>query len=686
MAKHKANFFQRPMGLSFVSLLTLVGVVLSGLVSIPAAKAVNPTWTTLNGTGVTTLADGTTAQVALTGTNPSTATNNHYYEGGGFSFFGMKYELHKDGDMVTANFAGGPNGGITSMRLLLGWINLHDEVIISTSTDGTTFTPFDMSDPAHVSHMCVALYNCAMAYPTTLTSVGSDLGFFAPNMDAAIAYGGDYMLKFSTAIKAIRVENPALSRPAGSQNGVGFLVTTDLAYLIQTAVNDSTMGTAGVEINDSGNYTLRAFNKTGYQFVNWTCTNSQTATTSTSKVSAITPTADTVCTANFITKPVVTVAISDGAGGSVSGTDTNADGIWDLTVTVTAGWTFNGWTCTNSQSPAHGAYKWTEDVLIATADTVCTANVSNGPPPPNVPAAPTAVAGNTTATVTITPNASGPTPTSYRLTAGPGGQYCDVTPPATSCVVTGLTNGTAYTFTATATNADGTSTASSQSNSATPFAPPTPDTPIAPTAVAGNGRATVTIVPNASGPTPTSYRLTSGPGGFYCDVTPPATSCVVTGLTNGTAYTFTAVARNADGSSSASGVSNSVTPVGSSSGGGHSGGSGSVTPVTPAPVSFFAMKTIPHFKADKSILTVAFKKSIKAFVVKTKPATVYRCTGYITTKNVRRIDRALALVRAKDVCNYIKALKPNAQITVSGVVPIRATGSKNRKVIIRAFS
>lgn len=184
---------------------------------------------------------------------------------------------------------------------------------------------------------------------------------------------------------------------------------------------------------------------------------------------------------------------------------------------------------------------------------------------PSTPATPTATAGSVSATVSIAAPSSGGTPDTYLVTAAPGGATCTIITPDSSCVVSGLTAGTAYTFTATATNGAGTSSASATSNSVTPTValPAAPGTPGTPTAVAGDGQATVTVVAPSSGGTPVTYLVTATPGGATCTVTVPATSCVVSPLTNGTAYRFSGTATNTGGTSASSPLSTQVTPVSS---------------------------------------------------------------------------------------------------------------------------
>jgi len=88
-----------------------------------------------------------------------------------------------------------------------------------------------------------------------------------------------------------------------------------------------------------------------------------------------------------------------------------------------------------------------------------------------------------------------------------------------------------------------------------------PDAPTGVTAIAGNEQATVSFTPPTNdGNSPiTSFTVTSNPGGFTATgTTSPIT---ITGLTNGTVYTFTITATNAIGTSVASAPSASVTPM-----------------------------------------------------------------------------------------------------------------------------
>ncbi|MGI9196376.1 MAG: fibronectin type III domain-containing protein [Candidatus Nanopelagicales bacterium] len=119
-------------------------------------------------------------------------------------------------------------------------------------------------------------------------------------------------------------------------------------------------------------------------------------------------------------------------------------------------------------------------VSVSTADD--TATLSNAftfvlppPPTPQAPGAPldvTAVAGDASASVAwAAPTSPGSSPiTSYRVTASPGGQTCASA--ELTCSVTGLTNGSRYTFTVQAENAEGYGPMSAPSNPVTPSATP----------------------------------------------------------------------------------------------------------------------------------------------------------------------------------------------------------------------
>jgi hypothetical protein len=210
---------------------------------------------------------------------------------------------------------------------------------------------------------------------------------------------------------------------------------------------------------------------------------------------------------------------------------------------------------------------------------------------PTAPAAPAAVAGNAQATVSFTPlltaPANGGSPViSYTVTSSPGG--ISASGAASPIVVPGLTNGTAYTFTITATNSVGTGAASAPSNAVTPAT--APGAPTIGTATGGNAQATVSFTPPASngGSAITTYTVTPNPGGAPLAKTGAASPIVVTGLTNGVAYTFTVTATNGvplTGPPSA--ASNSATPTAGTVPGAPTGAAASVAPgATQATVTF----------------------------------------------------------------------------------------------------
>jgi chitodextrinase len=100
--------------------------------------------------------------------------------------------------------------------------------------------------------------------------------------------------------------------------------------------------------------------------------------------------------------------------------------------------------------------------------------------------------------------------TSFTVTSAPGAKTC--TSSGTSCVVSGLENGTSYTFTVTATNTAGTSVASAASAGVTPTAPAPPAPAPAPPAPAP--------APPAAPSAAVKVRAASGASKLSVDVNP----------------------------------------------------------------------------------------------------------------------------------------------------------------------
>ncbi|HEY7403596.1 MAG TPA: fibronectin type III domain-containing protein [Candidatus Angelobacter sp.] len=195
---------------------------------------------------------------------------------------------------------------------------------------------------------------------------------------------------------------------------------------------------------------------------------------------------------------------------------------------------------------------------------------------PGVPVGVTASAGDSQAFLTWL-SGGGTAATSYTVrnaTASNGILVPDVVVPVVGSTLTpavsigGLVNGATYTFIVSATNAQGTSAFSAPSNPVTPIAITVPGAPTGATATAADSQATVSWIPpaNNGNATITSYTVTANINGIATGITARTvngniTSAVLTGLTNGTTYTFTVHATNSKGNGPESAPSNAVTPT-----------------------------------------------------------------------------------------------------------------------------
>ena len=154
--------------------------------------------------------------------------------------------------------------------------------------------------------------------------------------------------------------------------------------------------------------------------------------------------------------------------------------------------------------------------------------------------------------------------TGYTATSNPGNKIC-TTVGGLTCTIPGLTNGTAYTFTVTATNVSGNSAASAASNSATPATLANAPTAVKATSNANASSSVSWKAPlNTGGAGITGYVVTPYVGSTAQTsqtFTSPALSETVTGLTNGTAYTFAVAAITGAGTGSLSLRSAKATPA-----------------------------------------------------------------------------------------------------------------------------
>ena len=189
-----------------------------------------------------------------------------------------------------------------------------------------------------------------------------------------------------------------------------------------------------------------------------------------------------------------------------------------------------------------------------------------GATPRTVPSAPTslvATAGDGEVSVAFTAGADGGSAiTNYEFSTNNGSNWTVFSPAITTspAVISGLTNGTAYSIRLRAVNAAGNG-AASDAVSGTPRT--TPSAPTSLVATAGDGQVSVAFTAGADGGSAiTNYEFSTNNGTDWTAFNPPVTTspAVITGLTNGTAYSIRLRAVNEAGSGAASDAV-STTPV-----------------------------------------------------------------------------------------------------------------------------
>ncbi|CAN2226040.1 Listeria/Bacterioides repeat [Candidatus Nanopelagicaceae bacterium] len=253
--------------------------------------------------------------------------------------------------------------------------------------------------------------------------------------------------------------------------------------------------------------------------------------------------------------PTGVAASSNGAGASVVSWTAPSDGgsaISGYTVNSSGGQscTTASTSCTVSSLLNGTSYTFTVVATNSNGDSPASASATaRTAGKPSAPTSVTASEGAVRESVISwsAPEADGgSTITGYTATAN-GGASCTTT--LLSCTITGLSDGVTYAITVTATNALGTSDASA---AATAITASKPSAPTSVTATSdGNKESVITWAAPAfdGGSAITGYTATAS-NGAAC--TTSNTSCTVTGLSDGTTYTFTVTATSALGTSDAS--------------------------------------------------------------------------------------------------------------------------------------
>jgi trimeric autotransporter adhesin len=161
-------------------------------------------------------------------------------------------------------------------------------------------------------------------------------------------------------------------------------------------------------------------------------------------------------------------------------------------------------------------------------------------------------AGTPAASIRFTPSTVGSPGATYTVVSTPGSLTTSGS--ASPLTISGLTSGTSYTFTVTASNSYGSAISAASSSITAGTVPPTPTTVVATQSSLTAASVSFVSPTNTGGATITSYTVTASPGGVTA--TGSSSPITVNGLTTNNSYTFNVVANSAAGPSASSADSN----------------------------------------------------------------------------------------------------------------------------------
>ena len=316
-------------------------------------------------------------------------------------------------------------------------------------------------------------------------------------------------------------------------------------------------------------------NGTAYTFTTTATNSAGTSASSSSASNSVTP-------AGVPSTPTGVTGSGTGGSATINWSVPTSDGgsaltdyVIEFSVLDSGTWTtFADGTSTATSAVVTGLIAGSSYQFRVTAKNIIGSSIASfsSPTVATLPSSPT-IATTTAASeqVTVTWNApthlgSGTlTGAEYVVTAydaqGNDAGSCSPTSGQTTCVVTGLDNGSPYTFKVAVVTTVGTSAQSSASAPATPAGVPSAPANVVATTSGSNMTITFEAPSDNGGAAITSYAITSDPAGATCTVGANATTYTCTGLTAGTNYTYTVKAVNVKGQSSASLASSPVTAV-----------------------------------------------------------------------------------------------------------------------------